>query len=140
MLFYQLVAGAHVGGRHLFLRRELVFDDFKYPVESRQREHQHHHPANARRFDKLLVGAGDVVQVLTVAFRFRVLLAANRHIQFSGSFARQDLPQPLDQSSGQRGVNHKVGTREAKDDARLFGGGQAGIDEKLPFIGAMNRD
>ncbi len=46
MLFHQLIAGANMSGRHLFLRRELVFDHFEYPIKARQRKHQHHHATN----------------------------------------------------------------------------------------------
>ena len=61
VFLYQLIAGAHVGGGHLFLRREAVFDHLKHPVKPRQGKHQHHHPANARRFNKLLIAASNVV-------------------------------------------------------------------------------
>ncbi len=80
---------------HLFLRREFIFDHLKYAVEARKGKYQHHHAANAGRFNKLLIGGGDIAQVLPVAFRFGVLLTANRHIQLGRGFARQDLTQPL---------------------------------------------
>ena len=138
MFLHQLVAGADVRGGHLFLRGKLVFYDFKHPVEARQRKHQHHHAANTRRFNKLFIGVGDVVQVFTIAFGFGVLLTANRHIQLGGGFARQNFAQPFHQSRRQRRVNHKVGAGKTEDDAGLNRGGQAGIDEQLPFFGAVN--
>ena len=139
MLLYQLIAGAHVGGGHLFLRREAVFDHLKHPVKPRQGKHQHHHPANARRLNKLLIAASDVVQIFTIAFGFSVLLAANRHIQLGRGFPRQDLAQPFHQGAGQWRINHKIGTREAKHDARFGMGGQAGIDKQLALVAAMDR-
>ena len=139
MLLYQLIAGAHVGGGHLLLRREAVFDHLEHPVKPRQGKHQHHHPANARRLDKLLIAASDVVQIFAIAFGFGVLLAANRHIQLGRGFTRQDLAQPFHQSAGQGRINHKIGTREAKNDARFGMGGQAGIDKQLALVAAMDR-
>ena len=138
VLFHQLVAGPDVRGGHLFLRGKLVFNDFKHPVEARQGKHQHHHAANARRFNKLFIGVGDVVQVFTIAFRFGVLLTANRHIELGGGFAGQDFAQPFHKSRRQRRVHHKVGAGKTEDDAGLDRGGQAGIDEQLAFIGTMN--
>ena len=122
---------------HLFLRRECIFDDLKNPVKSRQRKDQHHHAANAGRFDKLLIGGGDITQILPVAFRFGMLLTANRHIQLGGGFARQDLAQPLHQGGRQRSVDHKIGAGEAKHNAGLSAGGQAGIDKQFAVIGTV---
>ncbi len=138
MLLNQLVAGADVRGGHLFLRRESVLNHLKDPVEARQRKNQHHHAANAGRFDELLIGRGDIAQVLPVAFRFGVLLATNGHIQLGGGFTRQDLAQPLHQRGGQRSVHHKIGTGEAKHDAGLGAGSQAGINKQFPVVGTMN--
>ena len=138
MLFDQLIAGADVRGGHLFLRREPVFNDLKYAVEPRKRKHQHHHAANARRFDKLFICGGDITQVFPIAFRFSVLLTANRHIQLGGGFARQDLPQPFHQRGRQRCVHHEIGAGEAKYNAGLGAGGQAGIDKQFPVICAMD--
>ncbi len=84
-----------MGGRHLFLRRKFVFDDFKDAVEARQGKHQHHHAADPRRFDKLLIAMGKIEQIFAVTFGLRVFLTADRHIQFSGGFTGQDLAQPL---------------------------------------------
>ncbi len=139
MLLNQLVAGADVRGGHLFLRRESVLNHLKDPVEARQRKHQHHHATNARRFDELLIGRGDIAQVLPVAFCFGVLLATNGHIQLGGGFTRQDLAQPLHQRGGQRSVHHKIGTGEAKHDAGLGAGSQAGINKQFPVVGTMDR-
>ena len=125
-------------GGHLFLRRESVFNHLKDPVETRQRKHQHHHTANAWRFNKLLVGRRDIAQVLPVAFRLGVLLTANGHIQLGGGFARQDLAQPLHQRGRQRGVHHEIGAGETKHDAGLGAGGQAGIDKQFPVVGTVN--
>ena len=61
MLLYQLIASPHMGGGHLFLRRKAVLDHLKHPVKARQGKHQHHHPANTRRFNKLLIAASNVV-------------------------------------------------------------------------------
>ena len=92
VLFHQLVAGTNVSGRHLFLRRELVFDDFEYPIKARQREHQHHHATNTRRFNELLITGLEINEIFAVAFGFGVLLAADSHIQFSGGFTWQNFP------------------------------------------------
>ena len=80
MLFHQLIAGANVGGRHLFLRRELIFNDFKNPVEPRQRKDQHHHATYARRFNELLIAAAQIQQILAIALGLRMFLTANRHV------------------------------------------------------------
>ena len=138
MLFDQLVTGAHVSGSHLFLRREAVLDDLKYPVKARQGKHQHDHPADPRRFNKLFIAAGKIVQVFPIAFRFRMLLAANRHVQFGGGFTRQNLAQPLDQRAGQRRVNHKIGAGEAKNDTGFGMRRQASIDKQFAFICTMD--
>ncbi|MNZ61744.1 hypothetical protein D3C78_798450 [compost metagenome] len=74
--------------RHLFLWCKLIFNDFKHAVKTGQREHQHHHAADTRRFNKLLIGAGDVVQIFAIAFGFSVLLATNCHVEFGGGFDR----------------------------------------------------
>ncbi len=134
VLFDQLITGADVGGRHLFLRRKFVFNDFKHPVKARQGKHQHHHTADPRRFNKLLITVDQVEQILPITFRFCMLLTANRHIQFSGGFTGQDLAQPLHQCRGQRGIHHKVGAGEAKHNARLRRRGQAGIDKQFAFF------
>ncbi|VFS21470.1 Uncharacterised protein [Salmonella enterica subsp. enterica serovar Typhimurium] len=49
-----------MGGRHLFLRGEFVFNDFKYPVETWQGKHQHHHAADARRLNKFLIAFSQI--------------------------------------------------------------------------------
>ncbi|MNT07074.1 hypothetical protein D3C72_1417630 [compost metagenome] len=139
MLFDQLIAGANVRRRHLFLRREFIFDDLKHTIKTRQREDQHHHPADSGRFDELLVATADVVQVFAIALSFRVLLAANRHIQLSGGFDRQQLAQPLHQRGGVWRINHEIGAGETEDNARLGAGCQAGVDKKLAVIRTMDR-
>ena len=67
-----------------------------------------------------------------------MLLTANRHIQLGGGFARQDLPQPFHQRGRQRCVHHEIGAGEAKYNAGLGAGGQAGIDKQFPVICAMD--
>ena len=129
-----------MGGCHLFLRREAVLDDLKYPVKPRQSKHQHHHAANPRRFNKLLITLGNVVQVFPIALGFRMLLAANCHIQFGGGFTRENLTQPLNQRAGQRRVNHKIGAGEAKNDAGFGVRCQTGIDKQFTFIRTMDRE
>ena len=138
VLFDQLIAGADVGGRHLFLRGEFVFDDFKHPVKARQGKHQHHHAADPRRFNKLLIAMGKIEQIFAVTFGLRVFLTANRHVQFGGGFTGQDLAQPLHQRRGQRSVNHKIGAGEAKHNARLRRRGQTGIDKQFAFISPVD--
>ena len=68
-----------------------------------------------------------------------MLLTANRHVQLGRRFARQDLTQPFHQSAGQRRINHKIGTREAKNDACFGMGGQAGVNKQLTPIAAVDR-
>ena len=137
MFFYQLIAGANVGGGHLLLRRKAVFDHLKYPVKSRQSKDQHHHAADARRLNKLLIAAGNILQVFAIAFRLRMLLAANRHIQFGGGFTRQNIAQPFNQRTGQRRVDHKIGAGEAKHDARFGMSRQTGINKQFALLAAM---
>ena len=78
------------------------------------------------------------MQVFPIALGFRMLLAANRHVQFSGGFPRENLAQPLDQRAGQRRVNHKIGAGEAKNDAGFGMCRQTGVDKQFAFIGAMD--
>ncbi|MNV66576.1 hypothetical protein D3C71_1593340 [compost metagenome] len=68
-----------------------------------------------------------------------MLLAANRHIQFGGGFARQYFSQPLDHRCRKRCVNHKVRTCETEDDTGLGLTGQAGIDKQGTGIAVMDR-
>ena len=139
VLFDQLVTGADVGRGHLFLRRKFVFDNFEDPIESGQSKHQHHHAAYPRCFDKLFIAAGQIQQIFTVAFGFRMLLTANRHIQLGGSFTGQDLTQPLDQCRRQRRVDHKVRAGKTKHNAGFRRSRQTSIDKQFAFVSAVNR-
>ena len=127
-----------MGGAHLFLRREDIFDHFEDAIEPWQSKHQHHHAANARRFDKLLITVSDVMEVFAVTLCFRMLLAANRHIKLGGGFARQDLAQPLDGGRREGRIDHKVGAGEAKHNARFGVRGEAGINKQFPLVAAMD--
>ena len=68
-----------------------------------------------------------------------MLLTANRHIQLGRRFTRQDLAQPFHQGAGQWRINHKIGTREAKNDTRFGMGCEAGIDKQLALVAAVDR-
>ena len=125
-------------GAHLLLRGEFILNHLKHAVEARQCENQHHHAADPRRFDKLLISRGDITQVFPITFRFGMLLTANRHVQLGGGFARQDLAQPLHQGGRQWGIDHEIGTGEAKYDTGLSAGSQAGIDKQFAVVGTVN--
>ena len=139
MLFHQLIAGHHLCLRHLFLRGEFVFNHFKHPIEGWQGEHQHHHALHPRRDNELLLRLRHKGQVFAIAFGFAVLLAADRHVQLGGGFARQDLAQPLHHRRRQRRIDHKIRSGEAEDDAGLGLTGQAGVDKQRARLAVVDR-
>lgn len=68
-----------------------------------------------------------------------MLLTANRHVQLGRRFTRQDLAQPFHRGAGQRRINHKIGTREAKNDTRFGMGCEAGVNKQLTLFAAVDR-
>ncbi|MNC50869.1 hypothetical protein D3C75_1001350 [compost metagenome] len=55
VFLHQLIAFANALGSDFFLRGKLIFNHLENPVKTRKCKYQHHHAANTRRFNKLLI-------------------------------------------------------------------------------------
>ena len=109
------VPASNVSVGRLLGRPERVAHDLEDAGKRRQREHDHHEPADARRLHEPVGRVGQVLLQVPIEERLALLLQPHRRVELGRRARRHQPPQEADECRRHIHVNHEVGTGETEE-------------------------
>ena len=109
----------HITSIAFFRRIELVADQFKNDVVTRQGENEHHHPARALGRDEAIARCLEVPDEIAIKFGLGMSIVTDRVVEIGRPFVWHQLAQPMDQLKGRGRVDPEVGAGVRKENCQI---------------------
>src|SRR5438477_4922975 len=114
---------------------EVIADEFKDNVITRQGEDDHDHAACAFGLNKMIAGILELPDEIAVELGFGVAVVTDGVIQISQPFARHQITQPAHECEWTRRIDAKVSAGKREENGEISLTDEQRIQDNTAFVG-----
>src|SRR5437868_6527527 len=136
----EFVAPHHILAITVLRLVEVIADEFKDNVITRQGEDDHDHAACTFGLNEAVVGILELVHEIAVELGFGVAVVTDGVIQISQSFARHQITQPAHEGEWTRCIDAKVSASKREKNGEIGFTDQQSVKNDATFIRMRQRE